>query len=207
MNSSSKNLASTTVTEIQNATANGLGIFNEANLSSRLDRYPCQFDRYWLADSSDAFHWRSERSQDVHSREIVRRLKWYSWNDVTFDTEVTTYGIRFTPSMLKVYTKATTEIDSPFSPRSFLNFNLRYYFRKSAERTLLDSWRHYLYENQSELISKYSGKYVAIWENQVYDSNKDLAALAKRVYSKLGYRPVFMPYIADKEQVYKFVSL
>ena len=75
-----------------------------------------------------------------------------------------------------------------------------------SEKELLDSWDKYLEEHWDELATKYKGKYVAIWEGDVYDSDVDLAALAERVYTALGYRPIFMPYISDKEQVYEFTS-
>jgi hypothetical protein len=75
-----------------------------------------------------------------------------------------------------------------------------------SEEELLDSWDRYLAEHWDELAAQYKGKYVAIWNNSVYDSDKDLTALAERVYAALGYRPIFMPYIGDKEQVYEFTS-
>jgi len=77
---------------------------------------------------------------------------------------------------------------------------------KLSEKELLDSWDRYLEEHWDELEAKYKGKFVAIWEGTVYDSDADLAALAERVYSTLGYRPIFMPYIGDKEQFYTFTS-
>ena len=75
-----------------------------------------------------------------------------------------------------------------------------------SEGELLDSWERYLEEHWDDLVAQYKGKYVAIWNNSVYDSDKDLAALAERVYKDLGYRPIFMPYIGDKKQVYEFTS-
>ena len=69
---------------------------------------------------------------------------------------------------------------------------------------LLDSWEKYLEEHWDDLVAQQKGKYVAIWNNDVYDSDEDLAALAERVYATLGYRPIFMPYIGDREQVYEF---
>lgn len=75
-----------------------------------------------------------------------------------------------------------------------------------SEEELLDSWDQYLAEHWEELVAQYKGKYVAIWNNSVYDSDEDLGALAERVYASLGYRPIFMPYIGDIEQVYEFTS-
>lgn len=78
--------------------------------------------------------------------------------------------------------------------------------REPSEGELLNSWNRYLEEHRAELVAEYKGKYVAIWKDSVYDSDEDLAALAERVYTALGYRPIFMPYIADKEQIYEFIS-
>ena len=78
--------------------------------------------------------------------------------------------------------------------------------REPSEEELLDSWDRYLEEHWDELAARYRGKYVAIWKDIVSDSDEDLAALATRVYATLGYRPIFMPYIGEKEQVYEFTS-
>lgn len=78
--------------------------------------------------------------------------------------------------------------------------------RIPSEKELLESWDQYLEEHWGELEAKYKGKYVAIWEGTVYDSDPDLAALAKRVYSTLGYRSIFMPYIGKRRSVAEFLS-
>lgn len=75
-----------------------------------------------------------------------------------------------------------------------------------SEKELLESWDRYLEEHWDELEAKYKEKYVAIWEGTVYDSDADLAALAERVYSTLGYRPIFMPYIGKRRSVAEFFS-
>lgn len=78
--------------------------------------------------------------------------------------------------------------------------------RKPSEQDLLHSWDQYLHEHWHELATKFMGKYVAIWDDAVFDSDENLGALAERVYTALGYRPIFMPYIGEKEQVYEFIS-
>ncbi len=75
-----------------------------------------------------------------------------------------------------------------------------------SEKELLDFWDRYLEEHWDELEDKYKGKYVAIWQDTVYDSDIDLAALAERVYSTLGYHPIFMPYIGKHRGVADFLS-
>jgi len=79
----------------------------------------------------------------------------------------------------------------------------------SAEHTedeLLLSWEQYWEKHKDELFAKYKGKYVAICNDEVYDSDEDLTALAQRVYEALGYRPIFMPYVGEEKQIYYFHS-
>jgi hypothetical protein len=75
-----------------------------------------------------------------------------------------------------------------------------------SEYEFLDSWERYLEEHWHELVAQYNGKYVAIWEDSVCDSDKDLAELAKRVYAAIGYKPIFMPYIGKQRSVAEFFS-
>jgi len=75
-----------------------------------------------------------------------------------------------------------------------------------SEDELLDSWEKYLKEHWDDLVAKHEGEYVAIWKGEVYANDKDLAALADRVYANLGYRPIFMPYIGKQRKVAEFLS-
>ena len=50
------------------------------------------------------------------------------------------------------------------------------------------------------LIDKYEGKYIAILGGKVLDADKDFGALAQRVYSKYGYRHLFMPKVEKGER-------
>ncbi len=78
---------------------------------------------------------------------------------------------------------------------------------QSLEASLLESWGNYLDEHWDELRQKYEGKYIAIWEGSVFDSDFDIGKLAQRVYSELGYRPIFMPFIGkNKIQTYELTS-
>lgn len=78
--------------------------------------------------------------------------------------------------------------------------------RQLSEQELLDSWESYLHRHLDELKGRFRGKYVAIWNDEVIDSDDDLATLAERVYATIGYRPIFMPYIGDEDQLYEFAS-
>jgi hypothetical protein len=48
------------------------------------------------------------------------------------------------------------------------------------------------------LLAKYRGKFVAVHDEQVVDSDDDLIALALRVYAKHGYVPIYMDLVTDQ---------
>ena len=77
--------------------------------------------------------------------------------------------------------------------------------QRVGERELLRSWDDYLSNHWQELLEQFKEKYVAVWDNEVIDSDEDLGRLAERVYARMGYRPIFMPYISDAEQAYEFL--
>lgn len=50
------------------------------------------------------------------------------------------------------------------------------------------------YEQHKEaLLEQYEGQYIAILDGRVIDADNSFHKLAERVFSKLGYRSVFMP--------------
>jgi hypothetical protein len=51
------------------------------------------------------------------------------------------------------------------------------------------------------LIPRYRGQYLAIANQKVIDHDKDFDRLARRVFARLGPRPVFMPKCVDGERV------
>lgn len=55
-------------------------------------------------------------------------------------------------------------------------------------------------DNRERLIDEYEGKYIAILGEKVIDADKDFGALAQRVYSKHGYRHLFMPKVMRGER-------
>jgi len=67
--------------------------------------------------------------------------------------------------------------------------------REKSDEELLDSWGRFLALHIEDLRNKHKGKYIAVYNDRVFDEDADLAQLAKRVYKKLGYRAVFIPYI------------
>lgn len=48
-------------------------------------------------------------------------------------------------------------------------------------------------ENFQDLLASYEGRFVAIVDEKVVDSDVEFSALAKRVYGKFTYRDIFMP--------------
>jgi hypothetical protein len=69
-----------------------------------------------------------------------------------------------------------------------------------------DKAKEYFERNKEALALKYEGKYVAILNSQVVDSDSDFSALAERVYKKHGYISIYMPFVAKKTQIRRFVS-
>ena len=63
-----------------------------------------------------------------------------------------------------------------------------------------DDWAYYQ-ANREQLLKKYLGKYVAILDRAVVDSDDEFASLAGRVYAKHGYRPVVMTQVETEPRV------
>ncbi len=64
-----------------------------------------------------------------------------------------------------------------------------------------DKWqreKHAFYQLRPQLLSTHLGKYVAIHEGRVVDSDTDEIALALRVYRQIGYAPIFVGFVTDK---------
>ena len=75
-----------------------------------------------------------------------------------------------------------------------------------SEEKLLKLAQKYFAENQKSLRKKYHGKYIAIWNNKVIDSDRDFSKLATRVYKLYGYQTIYMPLIDGKKSVMKIPS-
>ncbi len=52
-----------------------------------------------------------------------------------------------------------------------------------------------------ELLKTHRGKFVAIHNERLVDSDADEFALANRVYDKFGYRTILMTPVVDKERI------
>jgi hypothetical protein len=56
-------------------------------------------------------------------------------------------------------------------------------------------------EQRAELARQYPGQYLAVLDRQVLDHDLDFEALARRVFRRLGVRPVLMPKCLPGERV------
>jgi hypothetical protein len=76
-----------------------------------------------------------------------------------------------------------------------------------------DAEAQFAYERQAfwamhaQLLSMYEGKYVAVLNGQVVDSDVDERALVQRVYQKFGYQPMYVQWVtSDALPVYRLMS-
>lgn len=76
----------------------------------------------------------------------------------------------------------------------------------SEETDVFESGKKYYKENKALLLKEYIGKYIAIFNNQVVDSDKDFSKLAERVYGKYGYLAIYMPFVDVRENVVRIPS-
>ena len=52
--------------------------------------------------------------------------------------------------------------------------------------------------NIRKLLDKYEGKYIAVLNREVIDADDDFSLLAERVYSRYGYKDIYMPKVDRK---------
>ena len=77
---------------------------------------------------------------------------------------------------------------------------------KSDEEISLEREREMYERNKEHYLSNYEGKYIALLSGVVLDSDKDFSNLAKRVFEKNGYKPIYMPLVTREEKEYKIAS-
>lgn len=54
---------------------------------------------------------------------------------------------------------------------------------------------------QADLLQRYEGQYVAIYQGKVVDDDQDKVALALRVYQTYGYVPLFVHHVSRQQPV------
>ena len=61
-------------------------------------------------------------------------------------------------------------------------------------------------QHREELLTDYEGKFIAIIDNSVVDSDVDGVALAMRVYEKHGYKAMYMPKVEREPRTFRLPS-
>jgi hypothetical protein len=79
--------------------------------------------------------------------------------------------------------------------RSFREHDAR---GESSGDDLRDSMRWYQ-THRRDLLRRYAGEYVAVMDRSVVDHDRNFAALAARVFARLGVQPIFMPRVEEGE--------
>ena len=59
---------------------------------------------------------------------------------------------------------------------------------------------------RSELLKTHRGQFVAILHNQVVDADAEIGTLARRVYARFGYRPIYMQKVTEQPRVARIFS-
>ena len=59
---------------------------------------------------------------------------------------------------------------------------------------------------QNELLKTHKGQFVAILNNQVVDADAEIGTLARRVYDRFGYRPIYMQKVTEQPRVVRILS-
>ncbi|GAH56840.1 unnamed protein product, partial [marine sediment metagenome] len=77
---------------------------------------------------------------------------------------------------------------------------------RPVAKSAFEEGKSYFERNKEILTRCYEGKYIAIWENGVLDSDTRFSSLAQRVYEKLGYVSIYMPFVTSKRRVLRFES-
>src|SRR3989454_11190097 len=76
---------------------------------------------------------------------------------------------------------------------------------KGTVQGLTESMR-WFEENRERLLRRHRDQYVAVDRNQVIDHDRDFDVLARRIFAKLGTRPVFIPKVTAAERVVRIPS-
>lgn len=69
------------------------------------------------------------------------------------------------------------------------------------ELSVFEEARRYFEERKQSLLEQFGGRYIAIIDRKVVDSDADFGELATRVYHRFGYRAIYMPYVSETPTV------
>jgi len=59
---------------------------------------------------------------------------------------------------------------------------------------------------QSKLLKTHKGQFVAVLDNQVIDADSEIGTLARRVYARFGYRPIYMQKVTEQPRAARIFS-
>ncbi len=77
---------------------------------------------------------------------------------------------------------------------------------QSEQAGILERERAVFEHLKPELLKTHADKWVAILDGKLADSDDDEDTLVKRVYSKYGYRTIFVEQVTEMPHVYEFPS-
>lgn len=66
--------------------------------------------------------------------------------------------------------------------------------------------KRYFQENKPQILEKYRGNFIAIFDNTVVDHDRNFSELANRVYGKFGYQTIYMPFVESEPAVLRIPS-
>jgi hypothetical protein len=75
-----------------------------------------------------------------------------------------------------------------------------------SDEDILEIEKKFFEQKKEELLKQYEGKYIALVDGLVIDSDIDFSELAKRVYATYGYRAIFMTRVIRNEKSHKISS-
>ena len=75
-----------------------------------------------------------------------------------------------------------------------------------SDEDILEIEKKIFEQKKEELLKQYEGKYIALVDGLVIDSDIDFSELAKRVYATYGYRAIFMTRVIRNEKSHKISS-
>lgn len=74
------------------------------------------------------------------------------------------------------------------------------------EEGIIEAGKKYYLRNKKEIEEKYIGKFIAIVNEEIVDTDQDFSELSKRIYKKYGYKTIFMTFVSKKDQFIKAPS-
>ncbi len=66
---------------------------------------------------------------------------------------------------------------------------------------LFEVERGFVSQNWERLKAEYGGRYIAVLETSVLDSDAHFSPLAERVYRRFGYKRILMPFIGESRRI------